>query len=391
MTEPLSKKRIESIDLLRGLVMIIMVLDHVRDFFHADAYLFDPTDVTQTNPMLFFTRFVTHFCAPVFVFLAGTSAYFVGQRMPKTDLTKWLLKRGIWLIFVELVIMKFGWAFKLDYTVIVLQVIWALGASMIFLGAFIHVPKRLMIGISLTAIFGHNFFDSFQPDYFNSLWVFTHVMAPIQTPFNTIFSAYPLVPWIFVMAIGFHFGALYVSNYSQEKRKSALRIIGFACIGLFILIRAINVFGEPKPWTPQDSPIYTFMSFFELTKYPPSLLYLLITLGPSFILLSYSENWKGKWHSMLITIGRVPMFYYIIHVYLIHTLALIAAVATGFPASSMIIDVFVTLSPELQGYGFSLWVVYGTWIAIVLALYPLSKWFDGYKSMNRDKWWLTYL
>ncbi|MFY0606097.1 MAG: DUF1624 domain-containing protein [Cyclobacteriaceae bacterium] len=391
MEEMLRKKRIESIDFLRGLVMVIMVLDHVRDFFHADAFLYDPTDVTQTTPILFFTRFITHFCAPVFVFLAGTSAFFVGTRLTKPELSKWLLKRGIWLIIVELTIMKFGWAFKLDYSTSVLQVIWALGVSMIFLALFIHLPKRMMITLSLVAVFGHNLVDNFQPDNFSTLWAILHVMRPINIFGASFFAAYPLIPWIFVMCLGYHFGALYKSDFSAPKRAKIILGIGLACVVLFVIMRAFNNFGEPKPWSTQESLIYTFLSFFEVSKYPPSLLYLLITLGPSLILLAVSEKWRGKFHQALVVIGRVPMFYYILHVYVIHVLAVFGAMISGYPASSMIIDLFVTLTPELKGYGFNLGVVYGIWFALVVAMYPMCRWYNEYKTSNRDKWWLSYL
>ncbi|MGB5418923.1 DUF1624 domain-containing protein [Algibacter sp.] len=383
--------RIESIDLLRGLVMVIMALDHVRDYFHYDAYFFDPTDLSQTNVALFITRFLTHFCAPVFVFLAGTSAFFVGQRRDKKDLSIWLLKRGFWLIIAELTIMKFGWNFNLNYNMVVFQVIWALGASMVFLAAFIHVPKNIMIALSLIVIFGHNAFDGFMPESLENLWVLLHVQGPVSTPINTIFIAYPLIPWIFVMPLGYHFGLLYHKDFKQNLRTKWLTYIGVGCILLFIFIRSLNIYGDPNNWEEQKSFAFTVMSFINFSKYPPSLLYLLVTLGPAILLLAFAENWKGKLHSASVTIGRVPMFFYIIHIYIIHLLATIALAITGFSPKFMIIDLFVTFTPELKGYGFSLWVVYVIWVLLILALYPICKWYWKYKSNNRDKWWLSYL
>ena len=390
MKQPKST-RIKSIDLIRGLVMVIMALDHVRDYFHYDAYFFNPTDLSRTNIALFITRFLTHYCAPVFVFLAGTSAFFVSQRRDKKDLSIWLLKRGFWLIIVEITIMKFGWNFNLNYNMLVLQVIWALGASMVFLAAFIHIPKKIMIAISLLVIFGHNAFDNFMPESWKNLWVLLHVQGPIVTPISTIFSAYPLIPWIFVMPLGYYFGLLYQKDFKQELRIKWLRYIGIICILLFIVIRYFNVYGNPTNWEQQKSFAFTVLSFINFSKYPPSLLYLLVTLGPTILLLSFVENWKGKWYNALVTIGRVPMFFYIIHIYIIHLLATIALILTGFSPKLMIIDLFVTLTPELKGYGFSLWVVYLIWGLLILGLYPICNWYWKYKSNNRDKWWLSYL
>ncbi len=386
-----NQNRIASIDLLRGIVMVIMALDHVRDYFHYDAYFFAPTDLSQTNVALFFTRFITHFCAPAFVFLAGTSAFFVGQRRNKKELSIWLFKRGLWLIIVELTIMKLAWNFKLDYSYLELQVIWVLGAAMVFLAVFIHIPKKSMIIISLVVIFGHNAFDSYSPVILNKLWTMLHIQGPIVTDINTIFIAYPLIPWIFVMPLGYHFGMFYRQDFNAELRKKWLRYLGVGLIALFILIRAINIYGDPNLWSNNGSMVFTFLSFLNVSKYPPSLLFLLVTLGPTILLLSFAENWKGKIHDAVVTVGRVPMFFYIIHVYIIHLFALLAVVALGYSPKLMIIDIFVTLTPELQGYGFSLWVVYTVWILLVLGLYPICKWYWNYKNNNRDKWWLSYL
>lgn len=387
----LNKPRIASIDLLKGIVMILMALDHVRDFFHYDAFFFEPTDLAETNTALFFTRFVTHFCAPVFVFLAGTSAFFVGQRLSKKELSKWLLKRGIWLIILEITVIKFAWNFKLDYSTVALQVIWLLGAAMIFLAVFIHVPKKVMILTSLFVIFLHNALDGYIPDKWNSLWTILHVQAPIITDFSTFFIAYPLVPWIFVMPLGYYFGLLYQQNYDPGLRRKSLRYLGMFMILLFILMRAINLYGDLTPWSARETVGFTLLSFLNVTKYPPSLHFLLVTLGPAILLLSFAEKWKGKVADALVTIGKVPMFFYIIHLYVIHFFALIAVVALGLSPKTMVIDLFVTLTPELQGYGFSLLMVYIIWILLVLLLYPLCTWYWNYKKNNRHKWWLSYL
>lgn len=373
--------------------MVLMALDHVRDYFHYDAFFFDPTDLTQTNPALFWTRFITHFCAPVFVFLAGTSSFFVGQRRDNKSLSIWLLKRGVWLVFAELVIIKLAWFFQLNYSSIVLQVIWILGISMIFLAGFIHLPKKVMIVLSLVVIFGHNAFDSVSPTgaFASGLWTFIHVFKIVPIGSTEFLVGYPIIPWVFVMPLGYYFGEIYLPSVDVDFRIKKLMKLGITLTLLFVLLRVVNLYGDPYFWAVQDSLSLTIASFFNVSKYPPSLMYLLITLGPSLIFLSLAEKWQGKFSSMLIIIGRVPMFYYIIHLYVIHAFAVCAALLTGFTFSDMVIDVWVTLQPELQGYGFGLWVVYLLWIVLVIALYPICSWYNTYKSNNKDKWWLSYL
>ncbi|MFT5479791.1 MAG: putative membrane protein [Bacteroidia bacterium] len=385
--------RIQSIDLLRGLVMIIMALDHVRDYFHFDAFFFDPMDLTQTTPLLFFTRFVTHFCAPVFIFLAGTSAFFVGQRKSKKELSIWLLKRGLWLVIAEFTILRFAWCFSLPTHGILLQVIWALGISMIFLAGFIHLPKKSMILTSLIAVFGHNLLDGIQPiGTFNiALWSFLHQFNIISISGFQLFIGYPIIPWIFVMLLGYYFGSWYTPNYPQEFRTNKLLKLGIITTVLFFALRGLNQYGDPLPWTVYNDTNLTILSFFNVNKYPPSLAYLLITMGPSFIFLSIAEKWNGLWTNRLAIIGRVPMFYYIVHIYVIHLFALFAALAMGFQASNMVIPVWIGQQTSLQGFGFSLGLVYLIWITLVVALYPLSKWYDQYKQSHRHIWWLTYI
>ncbi|MFY0598706.1 MAG: DUF1624 domain-containing protein [Cyclobacteriaceae bacterium] len=385
------QSRITSIDLLRGIVMIIMALDHVRDYFHNEAFLYNPLDLTQTSTPIFLTRFITHFCAPVFVFLAGTSAYFVGRKKGVKDLSIWLLKRGIWLVIVEITIIKFGWMFKLDFSLVVLQVIWVLGISMVFLAAFIHIPKKLAIAVCLIFVFSHNAFDEFQPsDSFSTIWAFLHQFKVVSVGEINVFVGYPIIPWIFVMPLGYHFGRFYNSDVSTEIRRKRLRQIGFTTILLFVILRSSNLHGDPVAWSTQESTIFTMLSFINVFKYPPSLLYLLVTIGPAILLLGFSENWNGRISKPIITIGRVPMFYYIIHIYIIHAAAVVAALLTGYSISNMIIDVWITEQPELKGYGFDLWVVYLIWVVLLTVLYPMSKWYENYKRNNRDKWWLSY-
>lgn len=389
----MKSNRIESIDLLRGLVMVIMALDHVRDYFHYDAFLFAPTDLDQTNLMLFFTRFATHFCAPVFVFLAGTSAFFVGQRRDKKSLASWLLKRGVWLIFTELTVVKFAWLFKLDYTHTFIQVIWVLGVSMIFLAGFIYLPKYLTISISIIAILTHNLFDSvtFANPIISAIWTLLHVKSLFPFAGINLYVAYPMIPWIFVMPLGYYFGELYKKDVDKQFRIKKLWQYGIIITTLFIVLRVSNIYGDMFKWEMYDSLSLTIMSFFNLTKYPPSLLYLLITIGPTLIFLALAENFKGAIFNKLIIIGRVPMFFYVSHIFAIHIIAVIAALLTGYNFSDMIIDFWVNEQPALSGYGFNLFVVYLVWIFLIIILYPICRWFNKYKSSNRDKWWLSYL
>lgn len=394
MNETLMKrKRIQSIDLLRGTVMILMALDHVRDYFHYDAFFFDPTDLTQSYPALFWTRFITHFCAPVFVLLAGTSAYMVGTKRNKPSLSKWLLKRGVWLVFVELTIVKFAWFFQLDYTNLLIMVIWALGISMIVLAGFIHLPRKLGIAICLLFIFGHNIFDGYVPegDTAHAFWMLLHEQNIFQLgSFGIVFVGYPIVPWIFVMPLGYYMGSLYSKDVQPETRKTTVLKLGIGSILLFVVLRAFNIYGDAYQWELQNTLGMSVASFFNITKYPSSLHYLLITLGPALVFLAMAENWKGKLADKVVVIGRVPMFFYIVHLYVIHLAALVAVLLTGFSASTMVIELWVSMQEELQGFGFHLIWVWVIWIAIVTALYPFCNWYNTYKNSHRDKWWLSY-
>jgi uncharacterized membrane protein len=387
--------RIESIDLLRGIVMIVMALDHVRDYFHADAFLYDPTDLSKTTVILFFTRWITHFCAPVFIFLAGTSAFLIGTRKSKNELSVFLLKRGLWLVLLELTIVNFAWFFNIEFSLITLFVIWALGIGMIILAACIHLPFMITLSIGVMMVAGHNMLDHFRVEG-NSvdaiLWSIVHQFQgfPLSEDYFLLVG-YPLVPWVGVMLLGYCFGTFYQSSYSQADRKRILVYLGTGLIILFVAIRFINGYGDPNPWSVQRNPVFTLLSFLNVTKYPPSLLYLLITLGPAILFLAVSENFAGKISRSIKILGRVPMFYYLLHLYLIHILAVIAALLTGYEISDMVFNTWVTNSPNLVGYGFSLWVVYAVWFGVVLILYPLCTWYHNYKAADREKWWLSYL
>jgi uncharacterized membrane protein len=385
--------RIESIDFLRGAVMIIMALDHVRDYFHADAYLFNPTDVTQTNVPLFFTRWITHFCAPVFVFLAGTSAMMVGARKGKAELSAFLFKRGLWLILLEFTVLNFSWFFNIHFSFIALTVIWGLGTSMIILSGAIHLPFKVCLILGLLLVGGHNLLDTvhFENNSTQAFWSVFFQPYAFQLGRFFIFVGYPIIPWAGVMLLGYCFGSLYTSNVDAQRRKKILVQLGAAAILLFIIIRWINLYGDPSQWSVQPNSLFTFLSFINVTKYPPSLFYILITLGPALLFLAFTENGNGRIYQYIVALGRVPMFFYILHIYLIHLIAVFAALLTGFSLTDMTFTTWITESKNLKGYGFNLGIVYLVWIGVVLLLYPLCLKYDRFKTAHKEKWWLSYL
>jgi uncharacterized membrane protein len=390
----IKSKRIHSIDLLRGTVMIIMALDHVRDYFHSGAFEFDPTDLSRTSPVLFFTRWITHFCAPVFTFLAGASAYLNGVKKTKKELSFFLFTRGLWLVLAEVFIITLGWTFNPFYPVLILQVIWSIGVSMIVLSAMIFLPMRFILIIGLLLITGHNLLDGFHAtgntgsDFLFAALHEQHFF-PGQ-PFSVMLG-YPVLPWIGIMLTGYAFGQLYLPTFDAGKRKKLLIYLGVGAIALFIIVRFINIYGDPAHWSVQKTPVLTFLSFLKTTKYPPSLLYTLMTLGPAMLFLAFAEKplkWLGE---KLVVFGRIPMFFYILHIYLIHLLAVIAAVASGYKWSDMILTGWVSMNAQLNGYGYSLLTVYVLWILMIIGVYPLCKWYDNYKRAHREKWWLSYI
>jgi uncharacterized membrane protein len=386
-----NQKRIESIDLLKGLVMVIMALDHTRDYFHASAYIFDPADPTQTSLPIFFTRWITHFCAPAFSFLAGLSAFMVGRRKSIAELSGFLLKRGLWLIFIELTVVNFAWYFDIHFHTFGLLVIWSLGISMIVLAALVHLPQKFILLFSCMMIFGHDLLDNIHfPG--NLLWEIIHELSFFKLPGNVqLLVGYPVVPWMAVMALGYYFGSFYDKSFDSIKRKKLFNIIGLSAIILFIILRWTNLYGDPLNWKHYDTITKELISFLNPNKYPPSLLYLLMTLGATFLFLANSENLKGRIVNFFSTFGRVPFFYYILHLYLIHIVAMVFAEFSGFGWQKLVLPSWITFVPDMKGYGFSLWVVYLVWIAIIVLLYPLCKKFDRYKLNHKEKWWLSYL
>jgi uncharacterized membrane protein len=388
--EVVHRTRLDSLDLVRGLVMVIMALDHVRDFFHHDALIYDPTDLARTTPVLFFTRWITHLCAPAFVFLAGMGAFLYGARgRSRAEVARFLVTRGLWLVVVELTLVRFGLFFNLDYNFVFLQVIWAIGWSMVVLAGLIWLPRWAILAFAVVMIAGHNLMDGMGRAPFTSIgdgaapmsvsdWIWSVVHVP-NPP-----VIYPLVPWIAVMALGYALGPL--AQMEATRRRLLFLQLGFALAAAFIVLRAINGYGDPSRWSTQGSPAYTVLSFLNTTKYPPALLFLLMTLGPTLILLGLFDRAHGPIARFFITYGRVPFFFYILHFYLIHLLALAAAALTGFEVGPFLTPPFFFPTE----YGFSLGVAYLVWIGVVLVLYLPCRWFAGVKARRTDAW-LSYL
>jgi len=384
-----TKVRLNSVDLLRGIAMVVMALDHVRDFF--TNVRFDPLDLAFTTPYLFVTRWITHHCAPAFVFLAGTGAFLsLSRGKTKAELSRFLLTRGLWLVFLELTVVRFAWRFNLDYTQTIGQVIWAIGWSMVALAGLIYLPRRVLGVIALGMIAFHNIFDGVDPvslGVFGWMWQLLHVQSPIvYGPGHVFLVIYPLIPWIGVMAAGYLFGT--ILQKEERARDATLYRIGFGLIGGFLILRFLNIYGDPHPWTAQESTLKTILSFMDTHKYPPSLLYLLMTLGPAIAILPLLERWKGPFAEFLTVFGRVPMFYYILHLFVIHGLAVIAASATVGDIGFMFANLHWDVWPP--AYGFDLSIVYLIWVSVILLLYIPCRWFARVKKNSRNPW-LSYL
>ncbi len=356
--------------------MVIMALDHTRDFF--SGFKFDPTDLQHASSYMFFTRWITHFCAPVFIFLTGTSAYLSQGKNTSRKQASWkLFTRGLWLIVLEHTFVRLGWTFDLNYSIIFLQVIWAIGVSMICLSGLIFLPWPIILSLAAVMILGHNALDGLHND--SILWKLLHVQGPISYGHgNTVMVFYPLVPWIGVMAAGYCFGRMF--HHHAKDRHFLFYITGSSMIVCFIVLRMIDGYGDPSPWSWQENIWRTTLSFVNCTKYPPSLCYLLMTLGPAIISLPLLEKMSGRTGAFFTVFGRVPLFYYILHLYVIHGLAV--AGSALFRHNE---QVSVFSHP-----GYTLVRVYLFWITAIAILYFPSRWFMHIKQ-NHRKWWLSYL
>ena len=391
---PAGRARLDSVDLLRGLVMVVMALDHTRDFFHCSGFYFnfDPTDLSRTYTALFVTRWVTHFCAPVFIFLAGTGAFLSASRgKSKSELSRFLFTRGLWLVLLELTFLRVAWFFDFILLAQPVQVIWCLGWSMVALSVLIYLPLWTITAFGVSMIGVHNLFDGIQAQSLGSfgwLWKVFHEGGLMQpTPWSGIFVAYPLIPWIGVMAAGYGFGRLLLLERGTRRRW--LFALGGTLILMFIILRAINRYGDPTPWSEQKSGLFTFFSFINPYKYPPSLLFLLMTLGPAIVALALFDRDWGRLPRPLIVFGRVPLFFYLLHVPLIHALAVAFAYIRYGQATWLFKLPDFPPPPVPQGYGYSLPVVYCVWIGVILMLYPVCRWYAGVKRRRGGR--LSYL
>lgn len=387
--------RLTAIDFLRGLAIVVMAIDHVRDYFMANTSP-DPMADPDITPGLFATRWITHFCAPVFILLAGASAGLSASRKSPAELTRFLLARGLWLIFVEMVIISTAWSFAPQgleeiggLIPITLQVIWAIGVAMIVLAGAQWLGRDACAALGTAIVIGHNLLDPIWPashllDQQWPFWVALHSSMSMHVGPFLFFFRYPLIPWLGVMLLGY--GISGVFELSPARRNAILLRAGTAMTLGFVLLRATHFYGDPNPWQVQLGGLTaTVMDFLNVTKYPPSCLYLLMTLGPAAILCSFADRLTGPIKDTLIMFGRAPFAFYVAHVYLIHALNVLLGLTQGFSAHQMVASFDFP-----NGYGVGLPGVYLVWAIVMALLYPLCRWVVDVKSRRRD-WWISYL
>lgn len=363
--------------------MVIMALDHTRDFFHADAQLFQPTDLTRTNAPLFFTRWITHFCAPTFVLLSGMAIRLRLAAVSRADMKRYLLSRGLWLIVLELTIFRFIFFFNFYYDITFLTVLWMIGANMMIMAAVIYLRENTILILALLIIFGHNLTDGLAvpaDSVFNAPWVLLMKIGLIP-PFM---SSYPLIPWLGLMMLGFWLGRFYHGN-SQPQRRRILITAGASMVLLFVVIRLINIYGDPAPWLPMETPTLTFMSFLNATKYPPSLVFVLMTIGPVLILLGLIDPAGGKPGGVFLTIGREPLLYFLIHFLIIHASALAwYMIDSGKSWQEIDTHIAAGLGGLPPGSGIGLPGTYVAWITVVAISYAVCRWYTQYKRTHSN-------
>jgi len=384
------KERLHSIDIVRGLIMVIMTLDHTRDFFHYPGP--SPLNMQSTTVILFFTRWITHFCAPTFVFLSGVSACLAGQRRTKKELSAFLLKRGLWLILSDLLIITLLFTFDVQYHVFILEVLWAIGFGMIILALLTRAPVWVIASCAIVIIFGHNILDSFHLPQNgisgNLITVFlsaTATFIPISGT-RTIIELYAVIPWTGALLLGYVFGPLYKTGYDAQKRQRVLLVSGILATALFIALRLINHYGDPSHWAVQRNWEHTVLSFLNATKQTPSLLFFLMTLGPVMVLLSFTEKINNRAAAFCRVYGNVPYFYFIVHFSLLRLLNIVLILVERVPLKS-------DGSPivwQAAGFGHPLWAVYLFWIAVVALMYYPCRWYGNYKRTHSE-WWLSYI
>ncbi|UFH54032.1 DUF1624 domain-containing protein [Spirosoma sp. KNUC1025] len=383
--------RVTTIDVTRGLVMVIMALDHVRDLLHTPALTQNPVDLTTTTPALFLTRWITHLCAPTFVFLSGTSAYLSLRKRNDESARRFLLKRGAVLVLLELTIVNFAFWFDIHFQSLMLQVIYAIGGGLILLSLLAKLPVRWVGIIGLIIVFGHNILQ-LVPTFTNTgarlVWALLFRSDFFSfSPRFALLAAYPLIPWLGIMLVGFACGQL--MERPIEQRKPLLLRIGLGALGLFILLRFLNVYGDPAPWSAQKDELFTFLSFINVTKYPPSLQYDLLLLGLMFLILSAADGVSNGLTNWLTVYGKVPMFYYILHWYLVHLSMIAMSLIQGYSLADIPSGPLNFGRPA--GAGISLGLVYVVWLGLVLMLYPLCKWYGRYKADHSEIGWLRYV
>lgn len=385
-------KRIYSIDFTRGLVMIIMALDHVRDLIHVDSIAESPTNLSTTTPILFFTRWITHLCAPIFVFLAGTSAFLSFQKERNiVETRKFLMKRGIWLLLLEFTVVNFGMFFDAGFHLFIFEVIGAFGVGFIVLSLLLPLSATLIGITGLVIIFAHGLFPllPLQPGTFATAVgsLFSLNLIPLSEHRNLLI-AYPPIPWLGIMLAGYGAGQFF--RLAEQQRRMVFLKIGAGAVSLFLLLRAVNVYGDPSPWTTQKDSIYTFLSFLNVSKYPPSLLFCLITLGIMFLILFLAENANNRLANFVGVYGKVPLFYFIVHFYLIHLALLVVLGAQGFSWSELDFASGTFGRPKDVASGLPVGAVHAIWIAVVLVLYFPCRWYWRYKASHSSRW-LRYL
>jgi len=387
-TSSAARSRVESIDLLRGVIMIVMALDHTRDFFGIPGQ--NPTNLATTTGALFMTRWVTHFCAPVFFLLTGTGAYLSLAKRTPAELSRFLFTRGLWLVFLEIVVMRcFAYQFNFDYRVTLLLVLWALGWSMIVLAALVRLPAYVAAIFGIVMIAGHNLLDGITSA--NPLWIILHSPGiVINSPGPVVVAMYSLIPWVGVTAVGYALGQVY--RWNTERRRTFLLQTGMGLTVAFLIIRFFNVYGDPAPWSSQSTALFTLLSFGNTTKYPPSLLFLIMTLGPALVFLYAIDRHTPRWMRPALVIGKVPLFYYFLHFAFIHLLAVVTCLVRYGTAHWMFESPDLANYPFVAppGWGYSLPVVYLVWLLVVIVMYPLCRWFAALKQRRSD-WWLSYL
>jgi uncharacterized membrane protein len=389
--------RIQSVDALRGAIMMLMAIDHSRDFIARSAMEFLPTDLTRTTPAIFFTRWITHFCAPVFMLTAGLGAFFWMTRghHSRLQLSRFLISRGLWLILLEVTILRVLLLSALSYRgeVVILMILWAIGCSMIALAALIYLPVRVLAVLSIAIIALHNRLDPIKADrgQFAWLWEILHQQGLFTFAGIHFVVAYPILPWIGVVALGYCLGQVF--SWDTDRRRRFLTRAGIAISAMFLLVRAVNIYGDPGRWTHQSSQLFTVLSFLNTTKYPPSLDFLLMTLGPALFAMSWLERFHFAPTNPLVVFGRVPFFFYVAHLALAHVIAVVMNFARyGWQHFLLLAPPSMSGPSSLfpSNYGYPLRVVYAVWIVILVLLYAPCLWFSRLKQRRHD-WWLSYL